>query len=425
MKDQAILNLLNKKKIIIYGAGKIGKRILHSLRSFGYNIEFFWDKNAEIIEQFDKTPIIKPDFNSIPSGSRKDYIIIITIFAKNISKEISEKLAELGYLNVVHDRKIINTLIYQACSKAIANNKFSFDITTCHICPVPKENNTTCDILDNYIAEHLAKGTTAFSNKKEKLVMAKLGVLVSNKCNLTCKGCNHLRDLYKKGDAIEFTLAEILGDLKKVVDAVDLINQVVLVGGEAFLHAGLYDILEGILKLPKIGTVQIITNGTVKPRDPRLYNLMANERVIVEVSGYGDKIPRALQGNVSDFLSELKKHKVNHLPMNTLQWFDFGDFNERPYTSEQHRQVYISCCFISNDMFNGKIHKCSRSVFASHLKKIPDYADDYVDVRKHSKEQLRTKLFEFLANKWPKVCLHCNGTSTETVEVAAQVHKQS
>jgi len=183
MEIQDFFDFLNGKKIIIYGAGKIGKRVYQSLLQFGFKTDFFWDNNAELIENFDKISIIKPEVQSIPLEQRNDYVIIVTIFAENVSHEISNNLSKIGYNNIIYDRKIINSLIYQACKISVSNNNFIFDITTCHICPI-KEQNEGCDILDDYVAKNIAKGTNTFSTTKEKLIIPKLGILVSNRCNL-------------------------------------------------------------------------------------------------------------------------------------------------------------------------------------------------------------------------------------------------
>lgn len=418
-----IFHLLKNKKIIIYGAGKIGKRVFQALEAQGFETAFFWDINAGQMEDHSGTSVNFPDFRSITREARSNYLVIVTIFAKSVSKEISGHLLELGYDHIVDDREKVNAIIYQTCRKLKDGGTFEFDISTCHICPVPKENDSTCDIFESHIADNIATGTSLPAEGQEKLIISKLGVLVSNKCNLTCQGCNHLRDLYQKGDSIDFTKAELLGDISKIVEAVDLITQVVIVGGEAFLHGQLYEILDEVLRLPRIGIIQIITNGTVLPKDQRLYGLMANPRVIVEISGYGDKIPAALQNNVQVFMAKLESHGVNYQYMSTLQWFDFGAFGKRPYTAEQHQEIYAACCFVSNDLFNGKIHKCSRSVFAAHLEKIPDYPNDYVDVRNLSNQALKLKIKSFLANETPDVCFHCNGTSTATIEAGSQHRK--
>ena len=402
---------LNCKNIIIYGAGKIGQIISSSLISLGFEIDFFWDRNADVIDKFTDIPIMKPDFESIPKERRGQYLVIVTVSAKNISKEIANVLSELGYNHVVHDRETINQIIYQTCNSNLSCNNFFFDLTTCRACPVYKENksNASCDIFDRFIAENFANGVSLPIDKREKLIIPKLGLLISNKCNLCCAGCNHLVDLYKPGDTVEFTPDELFKDLSKIVEAADLINQVTIVGGEAFLHPKLSEILEMVLDLPKIGFIEIITNGSVKPREPRLFELMANKRIVVEISGYGAGLPSVPQKNIQDFISELKRCQINYHCMNTLQWFNFGDFNFRQYSKEQQIEMYRTCCSVSNDIFNGRLYKCSRSALGTFLGKIPDYPQDYVDLHKYSKDELRQKLLKHFTNESPQACLHCNG----------------
>ena len=420
MEIQDFFDFLNGKKIIIYGAGKIGKRVYQSLLLFGFRTDFFWDNNAELIENFDKISIIKPEVQSIPLEQRNDYVIIITIFAENISYEISSNLSKIGYNDVIYDRNIINSLIYHACKRSVSSNNFIFDLTTCHICPV-KDQNGGCDIFDDYVAQKIAKGINNFLTSKEKLIIPKLGILVSNRCNLSCKGCNHLRYIYSK-DNIDLTPEELLEDLTKVVEVSDLISKVVIVGGEAFIHPNLYIILKEILELPKIGIIHIITNGTVKPKNPDLFRLISDKRIILEISNYGEELSKRLQDNMKKFMLELDKYNVNYLCMNTLQWFDFGDFSKRFYSKEQHHNIYKTCCFVSNDLFRGRLYKCSRSAFGTLLGEIPNYTEDYVDIRNCPKKHLRNELINFLKNEYPEVCQHCNGTSTKTIKAGIQIN---
>ncbi len=422
MEIQDFFDYLNGKKIIIYGAGKIGKRIYQLLSIFGFKTALFWDRNADIIENFNEIPILKPDVHYIPSGQRKDYVIIITIFAENVSHEISSNLSKVGYTNVIYDKIIINSLILQACKRSVLNNNFVFDITTWHICPV-KDQFEGCNIFNNNVAKNLAKGVKSFTTIKEKLIIPKLGILVSNKCNLSCEGCNHLRYLYESKDNIDLTPEEILDDLTKIVEVSDLISKVVLVGGEAFTHPNFHVILKEILNLPKIGIIHIITNGTIIPKNLTIFELLSDRRVIVEISDYREKLSEKLQDNVKKFMLELDKYNVNYLCMNTLQWFDFGDFSKRFYSKEQHHDIYRTCCFVSNDLFKGRLYKCSRSAFGTLLGKIPDYSQDYVNIRKCPKGDLRDKLIKFLKNEFPEVCQHCSGTSTETIEAGVQIKR--
>ena len=47
----------------------------------------------------------------------------------------------------------------------------------------------------------------------------KLGILITNKCNLSCAGCNHLRYLYESKNNIELTPEELLDDLMEHIEA--------------------------------------------------------------------------------------------------------------------------------------------------------------------------------------------------------------
>lgn len=362
MEIQNLLNWLRTKKVIIYGAGKVGKSIERSLLHFGIKSQF-WD---DTIVGYEPYKLLEED----------DYVIIMAIY----SEEICRKIAfDLCYKNIITRRELINSLISQACSK--------FDLISCHMCPIPKNE---CDIF-----------VETFTKKKE-LIIPTLGILVSNRCNLSCEGCNHLRYLYSAKDNIESTSEEIIEDLKKIIDVSDLICKVVVVGGEAFLHPKIFEILKEIKGLLKIGFIHIITNGTVIPSD-NVFRIMSDDKIILEISNY--KLSKKLQNNKKKFIKKLEKYNVNYLIMDNLQWYDFGNFNKRSHT----KHPYKECCFISNEIFNGKMHKCSRSTFATHLGLIPDYSKDYIDIRKAT--DLKESLIKFLRNQTPKVCLHCNGTT--------------
>ena len=143
--------------------------------------------------------------------------------------------------------------------------------------------------------------------------------------------------------------------------------------------------------------------------------------MVGSISGYEAFLPASLQANVRQFISILEQHGIQHKHVETLEWQNFGGFEHRAYTRQQHLRVYRTCCFVSNDLFDGKLFKCSRSVFATRLGRIPDYPQDYVDVRSTPPGLLRQALIEFFQNQYPEVCQHCDGTSTNRIAAGVQV----
>ena len=413
---EGLFNELNDKELIIYGAGKIGKSLISALSNINIAPKYIWDNNATSISGVSDSEVTKP--HSLNDKSRT--LIIVTIFSQNISQEISEQLTREGYDNIISDRSTINALLYASCQSDISSNKFKFNISKCHICPASKDMDNRCDIYDDYVSDSIAS-TYGEEGEAAKVIIPSMGLLVHNDCNLTCNGCNHLRDLYRPSDNIHIEASETLHNLRKVIDAVDFIEKIVVVGGEAFIHKEIYQILDEVIQLPKIGIVQVITNGIQMPKNRDVFRLLSNPRVIVEVSGYGSSIPEKTQAKVQRFLDKLEEHKVSYEYMNTLQWFDFGGFESRNYSVETLKSIYKKCCFVSNDLFNGELHKCSRSVFSKHLNKIPLYKNDYVDVKHLEGKALRKAISSFLGRSVIMACQHCGGTSTSTIPAGVQV----
>jgi organic radical activating enzyme len=417
-KDLSIDTLytfLAKKKVVIYGAGKIGKSLIYALSSMNIAVYQIWDNKLGGIEKLDDYDIVKPN---LEVESKDELAIIVTIYAQNISKDIAKKLDSIGFKNVLYERVVINKILYQKCEQELESGKFRFDLNKCHLCPVSKDVEKRCNIYDEYVEQELISSK---KDKKTGIIIPSMGVLVSNKCNLTCKGCNQLRDTYQPSDNIDISADDILFDLMKISNAVDKIEKVVVVGGESLLHKDIKSIIQRIMKIDNIGIIQLITNGTIIPKDNKIFELLSNSRVKVEVSGYGDFLPEKLQLNVEKFLQNLKDYNVNFDYVKTLQWFDFGDFERRNYSKDGWQDVYNTCCFISNDLFNGELHKCARSVFGKHLHKISEFKNDFVNIRETSEEELPKKIASFLNNTLPNICQYCNGTSSLTIPAGEQV----
>lgn len=415
---------LGSHRVIIYGAGKIGERVHRCLCRLGIPTWFFWDVKAETIQELCGVPVRKPDFHELASSQRADAIILVTVFSENVRMMIRDKLRAAGYHHTMIDLEWIDALLYWDCQRQVEEGRFAFDLKTCHLCPVGKRAPAGCAIRDGYIRRRWVTGLSSDLGTS-RLVIASMGLLVSNRCTLTCKGCNHLRDHYKASDNIDIPAEQLIEDLGRVVDAVDLIDTLVVVGGEPFVHRDIGAILERILELPKIGVIHIITNGTALPDRDRTFPVLANPRIFVEISGYGHNIPGHLRKNVKHFVSELEAHGVNHRITSSMQWFDFGGFEQRAYSRTDQLRVYNTCCFKSNDLFDGKLFKCSRSAFTTFLRKIPDFAEDYIDVRGLPKERLRRSLQGFLQKQIFNACRYCNGTSTATIPAGLQVERRA
>ncbi len=420
--DQAFAQaLVNNQRVVLYGAGKIGQRIQAALRWFGHPAEYFWDRNAELLGfTCEDTPVLTPDVIAVPEQERSACVVMVTIFSENVAEEIRRQLVRAGYTQVLADRRLMNGLLHAECASRQEVGQFVFDLKRCQMCSVVSDARSRCDLFDHHVQRHFVSGLA--DSSRLELVVPSMGVLVSNKCTMTCEGCNHLRDHYVSTDNKDLAPDRIIDDLEKFLSAVDLVNKLVLVGGESFLHPHIESIVERILQLPRIGIVQVITNGTVVPKSRRLFELLASPRVIIEISDYGDHVPVQLRPNLERFVTRLEEYGIHYRRIKTLQWFDFGGFEDRGYDAASIRRVYATCCFVSHDLFDGRLYKCSRSAYGTVIGKVPDYPGDYVDVRGLDRTALRRRLTEFLALDHVDACRHCNGaSSTHVMEAGKQL----
>ena len=410
-----IIEYLSRKKVILYGAGKIGKSLIYALKKDNIYIYQIWDNKYEEFNKIESIDILKPNLDI---ENKNDIVVIVTIYSQNVTKQIYKDLGLNGFSNILFNRTVVNSILYRKCKSELENNIFRFDLNTCHECPVSKDIDDRCNISDYYIEKEfiLSKRDT-----KTGIIIPSMGILVSNKCNLTCIGCNQLRDEYQPSDNIEIEAKDIIFDLLKISKAVDRIEKVVIVGGESLLHKDIDFIIQRTMDIENIGIIQLITNGTVVPKDDKIFKLLNNPRVKVEVSGYGNYISDKQNKNVEIFLSKLKDNNINFEYVKTLQWFDFGTFEKRNYIKKEWQDIYNTCCFISNDLFNGELHKCARSAFGKHLHKIADMKTDYIDIRNISEDKLSQAIEIFLNNKLPNICQYCNGTSSLTIPAGKQL----
>jgi hypothetical protein len=410
-----------RQKIILYGAGKIGQRVAAALRWFGHSPAFFWDRCAALLgNERDGIEVLFPNLLAMSPEERADCLVVVTIFSENVAERIREGLLRAGYPNVLSDKATIGGLLEAECASRLQTGHFEFELMRCHICPVVSDVRSRCAIFDRHVRDRFVRGVEA--QFVPEVVIPSMGVLISNKCTMTCEGCNHLRDHYAPNDHRDLAPDQVIEDLRKLLSAVDLVNKLVLVGGEALLHPRVEEIIDRLLRLPKVGILQLITNGTVVPKSHRVFELLADPRVIVEISDYGNHVPEPLRPNVSRFVERLEDHRIQYRRIRTLQWFDFGGFEDRGYTVEEVRRVYRTCCFLSHDLFDGRLYKCSRSAYGTLIGKVPDYPEDYVDIRGVERELLRTRLVQFLSVEYVNACRHCNGASAaHTMEAGRQL----
>ena len=105
-------------------------------------------------------------------------------------------------------------------------------------------------------------------------------------------------------DPETFDFNSIVSDIKKYCSAFDVVHHIALQGGEPFLHKNIDKVVKEIGKIPNLLFIDIVTNGTINPKDVTMFEIKKNGAAIV-MSDYGEHSPKK-----SSLMSNCERHNV-------------------------------------------------------------------------------------------------------------------
>jgi len=235
--------------------------------------------------------------------------------------------------------------------------------------------------------------------------------VISTRCTLHCKECSNLMQYYGKHlkNSYDVAVKDLKADMIKLLQAVDYIQIMVIIGGEPFLHKHLDDILEFLIDKEKIGHVQIITNGTTMPEKNVINICGKSKKITVLISDYG-----TVSNKREKLVSTLQENNVRFTVLRPGYWRIDGGIDSRNRSQQELIRTFRSCR-IGNcrSLLNGEMHLCPRSSAGTDLGIIPRRESDYVSVRKEDNiKNIRRNLTELLKkHDYILACNYCDNSN--------------
>ena len=369
--------------IILYGAGRRGSVAAHCLKKKGIEFICFCDsdskkQNTEYCDHL----VISPEELEV---KYKDKVVLITT---NHYYSVYEKLKEAGF-----------TKVY-SCVSLFEEIDF--------------------DGYEMFSAEYQARNIeqyfyTLVSSTDESIsYISQVQLPVTMRCTLRCKECNSYIP-YCEGKGEDFSCDGMIDSVQKLLTGYKTIANVLLYGGEPLLYPELDKLVDAFAEDERIEKVAIVTNGTLLPNE-KLLKALSRPNVYVRVSNYG-KLSRKLD----ELLAMLNERNVN------VEVTDFKFWNRNPTvdilneTDEQLREKVKNCCSIAKALtiIDGKIFFCGFSAFYDYFKAVPDFGDNYVDLKNFngSGDELRQKISKILQQSEDglpkKACRFCKFNNFE------------
>ena len=246
-------------------------------------------------------------------------------------------------------------------------------------------------------------------------------VFITSRCNLRCRDCSILVPYLPKLE--DFNVDVAISDLESLLELVDCIHKVGILGGEAMLNKDFIRILEFLEGNEKIRSIRVVTNGTFIPDTNILDALQSTSKVHMNISEY--LLPNP--GKRDELLATLRERNIDFTVYEDMTWYDLGGpalpkIDDEKLIISRFRYCWIKRC---NGILNGRFYLCARSIFLPMVRAVENDETDYFDLRNIvNVKNGRAELKKLLRKKSVAACAYCNGTfDSPTVPAAVQIDK--
>lgn len=245
----------------------------------------------------------------------------------------------------------------------------------------------------------------------DKLVLASLDVVVTEKCSLKCEKCSNLMQYYQHPKNLN--IEEIKASLDKVLDVVDKIYELRILGGEPFMNPDFYSLIEWYAGHDKITKIAILTNATIFPDEDKLQRLISS-KVKIWLSDYG-----SVSSKLHEWIAWCKNNQVEYYISKLKKWQDLGRLERHNYSPTEIKYVYETCeCNDCPVLMKGKLYNCPYSANAVNLGAL--YSDEakldafVLDDETDLKERMKKFLYE---RDYLMACHYCGGRNTRRASI--------
>lgn len=344
---------MDKRKIYLYGAGKIGRIAIQQLK-----------------DQYVDTTIVEGILDRYKTGEiegvsiknawgvkcDKESDIVITIGDFRTAASINEELRKAGYTKIWwyigNRKKITGDFIYEQCM--------------------------SCQAW-----------------RGEMLLMVEMHIM--DACNLNCRGCSHFSPLFKKKwERAEPDFQEKIKDVKKIAEKFDHIVKFTILGGEPLLNSAVGEYVVEIRKILPDTEIYMFTNGLLIPEmDSHILRKLGDNRICILISEY-----EVTHRRIKEITERLDGQNILYEICPVQKFY-------RPLTiakNTKHKQFCISdkCTIIGN----GKIARCPMLMYIDKFNEyfgqnLPNEGILSLDTPLEG-----DKLIEYLRKKIP-LCKHC------------------
>ncbi len=374
-------------KVILYGAGDVGQAYYEQIIRTGYCEVAEWvDKNADMYRDCGLCVSLPSEIEN----SQYD-MVIIAVYDAYSARRINEELINLG----VSQKKIVWIGFERQTVRKTLIERYLIEPVIARYSEAFRRRGINSE--EKNAKEWIIKESEKNRNS-DNIILPRLVVELTTVCTLKCKGCNNLIPLYREQCIL--STEEVIKEIATVIEAVDGIVTLELLGGEPFAYRSLCEVMDYVLGLDKVFEVELTTNGTLVP-SLELIERLNNEKVTIKISGYkeSDKYDRLIKLFI--------ENGIRYELYDDITWIDSGGVIKRNRSERDVENTYRACdsARYCKTLYKGKVYACARSASLYDL----GYCNDpkgYLDI--NESKYIRSDIRDFFLKKTDPSCDYCD-----------------
>ena len=244
----------------------------------------------------------------------------------------------------------------------------------------------------------------------DKVYLYSLDAVVTERCSLKCKSCSNLMQYYAHPQNVD--IEELKQSIDSMLDKVDQIYDLRILGGEPFMNAEFVKIVDAYKEESKISRISIYSNATIFPKEDILEHLK-HPKVWMIMSDYGE-----LSGKLEEWKRWCTENAVYNMISKMDLWQDCGKLERHDYCKEELWDIYGNCeCRNIPTLIGNKLYNCPYAAHAANLGAMErrEMERDFllVDEKVTSEE-----IDDFLYNRdYLEACRYCNGRNFKRARI--------
>jgi organic radical activating enzyme len=234
---------------------------------------------------------------------------------------------------------------------------------------------------------------------------------VTTRCTLRCRECSVMIPRFGRNGIshTNLTFEHFRRECDALLDSVDHMGTLLLLGGEPLLNKELAQMLAYAAAKDKVGLVDIVTNCTLVPSIELLEAAKDfRHKVFFGLSNYSGNPALTSVLKREEIIALLKQNDIKHsLDAGDVKWFKY-ELLEYSYSDEQMQAIFTGCqwhhCLY---VLDGILAVCPRSLIGCRLGAFELKPDDMIDLRESQSREIRAGLIRFYEKNSLDACRYC------------------